>query len=300
MAPSPGRMADLVVEGLKGTKPTAGAGRNAPLTEHSHRHIPPLVIGSYGLITVAGMTVTPLRQRTNLLGPLVLVRHGSSEWNKSGRCTGWQDVPLSPKGVRQARELGSILDEAGAAPDVVHTSVLQRASATAEVIVESMGPKRPPIHQSWRLNERNGGATEGLTKVDMVETYGRKVAKSWKRSMTVRPPALATDDPRHPRNDPRYGDVPPEELPAGESLGDVLERALPYWHGPIAADLLAGKSVLVVTHGDLIRAILHHLGAIAEADLRTLAVPNASARTLYLGDTCSVVEDDRIDLELAG
>ena len=158
---------------------------------------------------------------------IVLLRHGESTWNRENRFTGWTDVDLSEKGRGEARRSARLLADTGLSFDVCYTSMLRRAIRTLWIVLDDMDLMYLPVHHSWRLNERHYGALQGLDKREMTEKYGKEQVLLWRRGYSVRPPALADDDPRHPRFDPRYTGMGPEALPATESLEDTLARVVP-------------------------------------------------------------------------
>lgn len=220
--------------------------------------------------------------------PLVLVRHGESTWNRENRFTGWTDVPLSETGHEEAREAGRLIRDAGLAPDVLHTSVLLRAIQTADDLLEEMARAWLPVKRSWRLNERHYGGLTGLNKSETAARYGDDQVKVWRRSYATPPPELAPDDERHPAHDPRYADLPPELLPATECLKDVVERMLPYWYDAIVPDLADGKCVLVVAHGNSLRALMKHLEGISDENIPEVNMPTGVPRVYRLDERWQV------------
>lgn len=204
---------------------------------------------------------------------LVMVRHGQSIWNEKNLFTGWTDVGLTEKGREEAREAGRLMAGEGLVPDVLHTSVLERATATADLAFEAAGWDPIPTRRSWRLNERHYGGLQGLDKKEMAEACGGDQILAWRRSYDVRPPALDPDDPRHPRFDERYEDVSDEDLPATECLADVVDRMLPYWFDAIVPDLQDGKRVLIAAHGNSLRALVKHLDEIPDDEIVGLNIP---------------------------
>ena len=162
---------------------------------------------------------------------LVLVRHGESEWNKANRFTGWTDVDLSDKGIAEASSGGRILKREGYTFDVAYTSVLKRAIRTLWIVLDEMDMMWIPVYRDWRWNERHYGALQGLNKAETAAKFGDEQVLKWRRSYDIRPPALEENDERHPRHDPRYADLDPEEQPACECLKDTVDRFLPCWHG---------------------------------------------------------------------
>jgi 2,3-bisphosphoglycerate-dependent phosphoglycerate mutase len=217
-------------------------------------------------------------------GTLVLLRHGQSTWNLENLFTGWHDVPLSERGAREAIEAGRLMKEAGLAPTVVHTSVLVRSIQTADLALGEMGLSWIPVRRSWRLNERHYGALQGLNKQQTTEQYGEAKVKLWRRSYDVPPPALEPSDERHPSRDARYAGLPPEILPAGESLKDVVQRMLPCWYDAIAPDLLSHSCVLVSAHGNSLRALVKHLEGLSDSQVTELDIPTGVPRVYELGD----------------
>ena len=143
---------------------------------------------------------------------LVLLRHGESEWNRDNRFTGWTDVDLSAQGIQEAHRAAGLLRKAGLRFDLTYTSVLKRAIRTLWIVLDDLDLLWLPVYRSWRLNERHYGALQGLNKQQMAEEFGEEQVMLWRRSYTVRPPALSADDERHPRFDPRYDGLGPEEL----------------------------------------------------------------------------------------
>ena len=204
---------------------------------------------------------------------LILLRHGESLWNKENLFTGWTDVDLSDSGREESRQAGKILREGGILFDVAYTSVLKRAIRTLWILLEEMDQMWVPVHNDWRLNERHYGALQGLNKAETALKYGAGQVKLWRRSYLVRPPALEEGDPRHPRFDPRYRRLAPEQLPAAECLRDTVERVLPFWHGTVAPALLAGERPLIVAHGNSLRGLIKFLDGISDDSIVDLEIP---------------------------
>ncbi len=215
---------------------------------------------------------------------LVLLRHGESIWNKENRFTGWTDVGLSERGIEEAVAAGRTLREQGFAFDVAFTSVLKRAIKTLWIVLEEMDLMWIPIQNSWRLNERHYGALQGLNKAETAAKHGLEQTQLWRRSYDVPPPPLPPDDPRHPRYDPRYRSLRPEELPATESLKDTVQRFLPYWHERIAPALHAGQRVIIAAHGNSLRALVKYLDRISDAEIVGLNIPTGIPLVYELDD----------------
>jgi 2,3-bisphosphoglycerate-dependent phosphoglycerate mutase len=204
---------------------------------------------------------------------LVLVRHGESTWNLENRFTGWTDVDLSERGVRESHEVAEVLKKEGYTFDVAFTSVLKRAIRTLWIILDDMDLLWIDVYRSWRLNERHYGALQGLNKKEMTEQYGFEQVHTWRRSYDTPPPPLSQADSRHPCHDPRYANVPKEQLPATESLKMTLERVLPYWQEAIAPKLKEKKRVLVSAHGNSLRALVKYLDSVSDEEITELNIP---------------------------
>jgi 2,3-bisphosphoglycerate-dependent phosphoglycerate mutase len=206
-------------------------------------------------------------------GKLILVRHGQSIWNVENLFTGWHDVDLSDQGRQEAAQAGRELQREKIEPQIAFTSVLKRAIRTLWLILDTSDRMWIPVERSWRLNERHYGALQGLNKAQTVEKHGEAQVKIWRRSYDIPPPALSLDDPRHPRFDPRYADVDPASLPATESLKDTLSRVLPYWESRIVPELRANKNVLIVAHGNSLRALIKMLDMMSESAIVEFNIP---------------------------
>ncbi|MBK9001727.1 MAG: 2,3-diphosphoglycerate-dependent phosphoglycerate mutase [Myxococcales bacterium] len=204
---------------------------------------------------------------------LVLLRHGQSQWNKENRFTGWVDVPLSVEGVAEAENAGKLLKAEGFSFDRAYTSYLKRAIKTLWIALEELDQMWIPVQNSWRLNERMYGALQGLNKVETVQKHGEQQVKIWRRSYDIPPPAMNESDAGWPGNDPRYRSLTPSELPKTECLKDTVERFLPYWESDIAPALRCGERVIIVAHGNSLRALVKHLDAVSEADIVELNIP---------------------------
>ena len=206
-------------------------------------------------------------------GKLILVRHGQSIWNVENLFTGWYDVDLSDLGREEAVLAGRELLREKIEPHIALTSVLKRAIRTLWLMLDTTDRMWIPVERSWRLNERHYGALQGLNKAQTVAQHGEAQVKIWRRSYDVPPPALGWDDPRHPRFDPRYADLDPKLLPTTESLKDTLARVLPFWETRIVPELRAHKNVLVVAHGNSLRALVKMLDLMSESDVVEFNIP---------------------------
>jgi 2,3-bisphosphoglycerate-dependent phosphoglycerate mutase len=222
---------------------------------------------------------------------LVLLRHGESEWNKLNLFTGWYDCDLTDTGRAEAADAGRMLTDAGVAPTVLHTSLQVRAIRTANLALDEMGRLWVPVRRSWRLNERHYGDLTGRNKAETAAKYGEDQVKVWRRSYDVPPPPIAPDNPHDPNHDVRYGDLPPELVPAAECLADVVVRMLPYWYDGIVPDLRAGHEVLVVAHGNSLRALVKHLQGISDEEIPGLNIPTGIPLLYELDEDMRPTED---------
>jgi 2,3-bisphosphoglycerate-dependent phosphoglycerate mutase len=231
---------------------------------------------------------------------LVLLRHGESVWNRENRFTGWTDVDLSEDGRQEARRAGELLRSEGYAFDVAYTSVLTRAIRTLWIALDCLEQMWIPVHKSWRLNERHYGALQGLNKAETAAKFGEEQVKVWRRSYDTPPPPLEPNDPRHPRNDPRYAEMSPADLPLTECLKDTVARFLPYWESTIAPAVKSGQRVLIAAHGNSLRALVKYLDSVPESEIVGLNIPTAMPlvyelddnlkplRHYYLGDPATI------------
>jgi len=227
---------------------------------------------------------------------LVLLRHGQSAWNLENRFTGWTDVDLTPQGIDEAHVAGQLMRQEGYEFDVVYTSVLKRAIRTMWLAMDEIDQMWLPVARRWRLNERHYGALQGLNKAETARKMGTEQVKLWRRSYDVQPPALTQDDPRWPGHDRRYASLSPEEIPLTESLKDVLERFMPLWNQEIAPRIKQGERVLIVAHGNSLRALVKYLDDLSEEEIVHLNIPTGiplvyeldenlkSINSRYLGD----------------
>ena len=227
---------------------------------------------------------------------LVLIRHGESIWNKENRFTGWKDVDLSEKGREEAARAGEVLKANGFEFDFAFTSVLKRAIRTLWYTLDELDLMWIPVERTWKLNERHYGALQGLNKSETAKKYGEEQVHQWRRSYSILPPALEDSDSRHPRNDRRYRDLSPEELPSSESLETTVARVVPYWNERIAPMIREGRKVLIVAHGNSLRALVKHLDGISDEEITGLNIPTGTPlvyelneelkpeRHYYLGD----------------
>lgn len=203
---------------------------------------------------------------------LVLVRHGQSIWNKENRFTGWSDVPLSKKGIDEAALAGQKLACLNYTFDIAYTSLLKRAQDTLTIILKELN-LNIPIIKSYKLNERHYGALQGLNKDETKKKYGVEQVKLWRRSLDVRPPALSKDDPRYPGNDPMYKDIPKKFLPVTENLLDTMDRVVDFYEKEIVKELKENHKVIIVAHGNTLRALVKYLDNLSAKEVMNLEIP---------------------------
>ncbi|HEX6445658.1 MAG TPA: phosphoglyceromutase [Streptosporangiales bacterium] len=233
------------------------------------------------------------------MATLVLVRHGESVWNAEGLFTGWVDVDLSATGEEEAQRAGDLLAEENVLPDVVHTSVLQRAIRTANIALDGCERLWIPVRRTWRLNERHYGALQGKNKAQTREEFGEEQFMIWRRSYDTPPPPLPVDHELSQVGDPRYAELPSDAVPRTECLKDVLVRLLPYWYDAIVPDLRVGRTVLVAAHGNSLRALVKHLDDISDDEIPGLNIPTGIPLVYELGDDMQVEQKGYLDPEAA-
>lgn len=222
---------------------------------------------------------------------IVLLRHGESVWNRENRFTGWTDVDLSEHGVAEAVKAGETLRKEGLVFGKAFTSYLKRAVRTLDAVLDRLDQDWIPVKKSWRLNEKHYGVLQGLNKSETAAKYGEEQVHVWRRSYDVAPDALAEDDPRNPRFDIRYGDVPDAQLPRTESLKQTIERSLPYWNCEILPALAHHEALLVVAHGNSLRGIIKHLKGISDDAISGLNLPTAIPYVFEFDDKLNYVRD---------
>ena len=205
---------------------------------------------------------------------LVMIRHGESTWNRDNRFTGWTDVPLTDTGIEQARTAGRLLKSLGTEFDMAHTSVLKRATHTLWHCLDALDRTWLPVQHSWRLNERHYGALQGLNKAETARKYGDEQVLVWRRSYDTPPPALDLSDERCERDDLRYAQLEPGQVPLTECLKDTVARVLPLWNETLAPAIRSGQRLLLVAHGNSMRALVKHLDGISDTDIVGLNIPN--------------------------
>lgn len=224
------------------------------------------------------------------MAELVLLRHGESIWNKENRFTGWTDVDLSGQGVEEARQAGCTLMTEGYEFDLCYTSVLKRAIRTLWLVLEEMDRMWLPVINAWQLNERHYGALQGLNKAETAARFGEEQVQIWRRSYDIRPPALEGEDPRWPGHDPRYKGLRPEQVPFTECLKDTVDRFLPYWHDVIVPSLRNGQRLLIVAHGNSLRALVKYLDQISDEEIPSLNIPTGIPLVYSLNDQLQPTE----------
>lgn len=222
---------------------------------------------------------------------IVLLRHGQSAWNLENKFTGWTDVDLTPQGLAEADKAGELLKKEGFVFEKAYTSYLKRAVKTLNCVLDKMNLDWIPVEKTWRLNEKHYGSLQGLNKTQTAEKYGEKQVTIWRRSYDVAPAPLPLNDPRHPRFEPRYSEIAPQDLPATESLQDCIARSLPYWKQVIFPELKEANELLVVAHGNSLRGIIKYLKNIPEENIVGLNLPTAVPYVFEFDDKFNLTKD---------
>lgn len=220
---------------------------------------------------------------------LVLIRHGESVWNKLNLFTGWTDVDLSEEGIKEAHRGGQVLAKEGYDFDVVYTSLLKRAIHTMNIVLDELDRNWLPIKKTWRLNERHYGALQGLNKAETARKYGEAQVKIWRRSYDVAPPELSKDDPRNPANMEMFRQVPSADLPLHESLQLVVRRTVPFFEQEIMPAMKRNERVLIVAHGNSIRALVKYLDQMKDEDIVGVNIPTGVPLVYEFDDDLKVI-----------
>ncbi|GMI33452.1 hypothetical protein TrCOL_g13375 [Triparma columacea] len=231
---------------------------------------------------------------------LVLLRHGESTWNEENRFTGWADVPLSEKGIKEARAGGKLMKEEGMKFDVCYTSMLRRAIHTLWLSLEELDQMHVPINHTWRLNERHYGALQGLNKQETVDKHGKDQVLVWRRSYDIPPPELDETSVHWPGNDDKYLGVDRSDLPKTESLKLTESRFLVEWESTFAPAIKSGKKVLIAAHGNTLRALVKHLDGISEDEITGLNIPTGVPLVYTLDDDLKPVKHEDAIAPLSG
>jgi 2,3-bisphosphoglycerate-dependent phosphoglycerate mutase len=217
---------------------------------------------------------------------LVLLRHGQSQWNLENRFTGWWDVGLTEKGTAEAGDAGRRMMEAGLDFDCAFTSVQSRAIKTLNLAMEAMGRLWLPVTKDWHLNERHYGGLTGLDKAETAAKHGEEQVLIWRRSFDVPPPPMEPGSPFDLSGDRRYDGI---AVPAAESLKDTIARVLPYFEAEIAPQLKAGKRVIIVAHGNSLRALVKHLSNVSDADILHEEIPTGQPMVYDLANDLTAI-----------
>jgi 2,3-bisphosphoglycerate-dependent phosphoglycerate mutase len=221
---------------------------------------------------------------------LILVRHGESVWNKEDRFTGWTDVGLSDNGYIQAKKAGALLKQHGYTVDVGFTSVLKRAIQTLDIILEELDQLWVPVQKSWRLNERFYGALQGLNKAETAAKYGAEQVHKWRRDPNENPPPITKDDERYPGHDLRYKNLTERELPLTENLSKTMERVLPYWNEIIVTVMRNHQKVIIVAHGNSLRALIKYIDNLTDEEVTNLEIPTGIPLIYELDDQLNRIQ----------
>jgi 2,3-bisphosphoglycerate-dependent phosphoglycerate mutase len=231
------------------------------------------------------------------LKKLVFIRHGQSQYNLENRFTGWVDVDLTDDGYSEARKAGSVLKKHGFIFDTAHTSVLKRAIRTLWIILHEMDLMWIPVYKSWRLNERHYGALQGMDKDKMMASYGEEQVNEWRRSASVRPPALPQRAHLADLVDPKYAGIGEQNIPLTESLLDTEKRALVYWNEQIIPDLKQNRHVIISAHGNTLRALVKYLDNIPDDGVISLNIPNGIPLVYELDDNLKPIRHYYLSLD---
>ena len=215
---------------------------------------------------------------------IIIIRLGESEWNKENRFTGWQDVELSDKGIEEAIDAGKLLLKTGYHFTLAYSSVLRRANETLRYVLKEIGQVDLETIYSWKLNERHYGALQGLNKDETRQRYGDAQVQKWRRDMYEKPPLLLKSDKRYPGHDEKYKNLAEAELPLGENLFDTMQRVNAFYEESIEPSLKAGAKILIVAHGNSLRALVAYLEHLDDAAVMKLEIPTGRPVVLEMDD----------------
>ncbi|MBE9597783.1 2,3-diphosphoglycerate-dependent phosphoglycerate mutase [Pedobacter sp. MC2016-24] len=205
----------------------------------------------------------PLTESEEKHAELILLRHGQSVWNLENRFTGWQDIDLSLTGEQEAERAGQLLKAEQI--DIAFTSTLKRAQHTLDIVLKVSGLTNIPVIKDRNLNERCYGKLEGLNKADIALKYGLEQVMIWRRSYDIAPPG-------------------------GESLKDTAERVVPYYLSTIVPKLKNGKTVLVVAHGNSLRALMMFLEQLSPQEIANIEFPTGIPRKYTMGKNLQLIQ----------
>lgn len=221
---------------------------------------------------------------------LVLLRHGESLWNKENKFTGWTDIDLSDKGIEEARQAGIILKQNNFKFDIAFTSILKRAVDTLKYVLIELNENDITVKDSWKLNERHYGALQGLNKEETKTKYGEEKVQEWRRSFLSYPPSLSKSDERYPGNDEKYKDLKEEEIPLSENLKDTMKRVIEYYNSDIKKELLSGKDILIVAHGNSLRALIKYIENVSDDDIMGIEIPTGKPYVYELDEELKILK----------
>lgn len=220
---------------------------------------------------------------------LVLIRHGESEWNSLNLFTGWTDVELSEQGKMEAIKAGNLLKKESFDFDICYTSYLKRAIHTLDRVLEQMDREWLPVIKDWKLNERHYGALQGLNKSETAQKYGEEQVKIWRRSFNIKPPALDETDERSPRNQIQYRSFENHMLPLAESLEDTIARVVPYFENVIKKEMLQGKRIIIVAHGNSLRALVKYFDNLSQDEITSINIPTGAPLVYEFDNNFNVI-----------
>ncbi len=219
---------------------------------------------------------------------LVLLRHGQSQWNLENRFTGWVDVDLSAQGIEEAQTAGRTLVDGNYHFDIALTSLLKRSIHTLWIVLHELDQVWLPVRKDWRLNERHYGALQGLNKSDMSKLHGPEQVQRWRRGYTVRPPVLAAKEFESLRKDPKYQSL--ETVPNTESLADTFARVVDYWETTVQPLLQANQRLLIVAHGNTLRALVKYLDDVSDEQITSVNIPTGIPLVYRLDEQLNAIE----------
>ena len=222
---------------------------------------------------------------------LILLRHGESQWNLENRFTGWKDVSLTKVGIVEATFSGKQLLKANIQINSIYTSLLNRATETADIVADIINFSKDDINYDWRLNERHYGALQGLNKSETAKKYGEKQVHIWRRSYDIPPPLLSEDDNRHPKLNNKFKNIK-SNLPTGESLKNVIDRLYPFWKKYVSNLSESKGDYLIVAHSNSLRAIVKILDNLSDKEIMSVNIPTGVPLVYTIDRDLNVIEKE--------
>ncbi|MBD1146749.1 2,3-diphosphoglycerate-dependent phosphoglycerate mutase [Pelagibacterales bacterium SAG-MED28] len=225
---------------------------------------------------------------------LILTRHGQSVWNAENRFTGWVDVDLSNKGIKEAEKSGELIKELKIKIDVSYTSYLKRAIKTLTTILK-INNLELKFNTAWQLNERHYGSLTGLNKEETKKEIGEEQFKKYRRSWDIAPPPMNAESEYQTLFSPLNSSIPVGMTPFTESLKDTYDRVVPFFESEIKKNLLENRNILISAHGNSLRALCKYLFNISDGKINQLEIPTGNPLVIELDNKLKINKNFYLD-----